>query len=111
MSLTDRLRKKKKLPPFVAIGRAVLKSPEWLKLSSSAKLLYIYIKSKYAGSNNGEIILPYSELAPVLRSSKTISRALKQLVANEWIEIKQKGGLYRKTNIYTLTFKHDDCRI
>ena len=33
----------------------LLRSPEWKSLSAAAKLAYIYLKSKFNGSNNGGI--------------------------------------------------------
>jgi len=47
---------------FVQIPRSWLfgKCQEWMQLSPSAKLLYIYLKAGFNGSNNGEITFPYS---------------------------------------------------
>ena len=84
----------------------------WKDLSSSAKLLYIYIKSKYNGSNNGEIKLSYSELSGVkgISSSRTISKAQSELTEKEWIQIITHGGLYRYSTLYKLTWRFDTLR-
>ena len=60
---------------FVMLGRGMLRSPEWKELSPAAKLAYVYLKSKYNGSNNGGVQLHYSELKGIrgLSSSSTIS--------------------------------------
>jgi hypothetical protein len=98
-------------PPFVGLPiRMVRRCDEWKNLSSSAKILYIYIKSKYNGSNNGEIKFSYSEIKGVkgCATNRTISRAIKELESNEWICKTKIGGLYRYYNLYKLTFKYDD---
>jgi DNA-binding MarR family transcriptional regulator len=96
---------------FVMLGRGMLlRSQEWKELSPAAKLAYLYIKAKFNGSNNGSIRLYYSELKGVkgLSSHSTISKALKELEAKEWIKRTIKGGLYRHFNEFKLTGKYDD---
>jgi hypothetical protein len=96
---------------FVMPGRGMLlKSPERKSLSAAEKLAYIYLKAKFNGINNGGIRLYYSELKGVkgLSSHSTISKALKELEAKEWIKRTIKGGLYRHFNEFELTGKYDD---
>lgn len=103
-------KRKRKSPPFVGISREALKSDSWRKnLSSSAKVLYLHIKRKYVGTNNGDIDLHYSEVD--FMASGTISKALKQLEAEEWIERTKRGGLYRFVNKFKLTGKYDNAFI
>jgi len=99
-------RKRKHLASFVALERSTLKSPEWRRLSSSAKVLYIELKRKYNGSNNGEIKLYYSEARDMF-SDATTSRAFKELKSEGWVERTKLGGMYRYENQYKLTGKHD----
>lgn len=82
---------------------------QWLSLSAGAKILYIHLKGRYNGSNNGEIILPYSAMREVKGCSnpRTISRASKELQKKKWIKIEERGGLYRHNNLYKLTFEYD----
>ena len=107
-------RRKKKnwfFNSFVAIPRKTLRSKEWKDLSPAAKLLYIYIKPKYNGFNNGSIRLYYSELKGVkgLSSPSTISKANKELEIKGWIKRTKYGGLYRYFNEYLLTGDFDVC--
>jgi len=90
--------------------RMLLRCEEWKKLSPSAKLLYILLKAKFNGSNNGEIKLHYSELKGIkgLSSDSTISKAIKELEQNEWIKKTVCGGLFRHSNMFLLTGKYDD---
>ena len=93
----------------IGIERRTLKMKEWRRLSGAAKIFYWHLKGRYNGSNNGEIRLPYRAMKDVKGccSPKTLSRASKELVTDEWIEIETRGGLYRHNNFYKLTFKYD----
>ena len=103
-------KKDKRFNSFVAIPRKTLWNKEWKELSSSAKILYLYLKAKYNGHNNGSIRLYYSELKGIkgLSSDSTISNAFKELEQKEWIRRTNLGGLYRRINEYGLTSKFDD---
>ena len=106
-------RKKNRLPGhFVTLGKKMLfQESEWKRLSASEKLLYIYIKAKYNGSNNGEINLYYSELKGIrgLSSPCTISKSILGLEKGGWIKRTQNGGLFRYKNEFRLTGTHDNC--
>ena len=103
--------KRRRFPSFVALGRQMLKSKEWRQeLSYSEKILYIHLKYKYVGDNNGEIELHYSELEDFM-SPATISKAFKGLLKKGWIEKTKQGGLYRFRNFYKLTGKYDDALV
>ncbi len=86
-------RKKPKAPPFVMLRRDLLKDPEWRSLSKSAKLIYIYLRSKFNYRTLSEVTLAYSEVNDMM-SSKTISEAFKELQAKKFIEKTKYGGLY-----------------
>lgn len=96
---------------FVPIPRKTLKSKEWKELSPAAKILYIHLKGKYNGHNNGNIRLYYSELEGIkgLSSPSTISKANLELERKEWVKRTKIGGLYRYFNEYELTGKFDVC--
>ena len=103
--------KRKWSPPFVRLERKlILKSENWKSLSPGAKILYLHLKAKYNGSNNGQIKLHYSELQNCtgFKNPKSISSAFKELETKEWIKRTKIGGLYRFTNEYRLTGKYDD---
>lgn len=104
-------KRKKRFSSFVAIERATLKSKEWREgLTSSEKVLYIHLKSKYVGTNNGEIELHYSELKDMM-APQTISTAFKGLEEKGWVEKTRRGGLYRYRNLYKLTGKYDQALV
>jgi hypothetical protein len=100
-------RKSKKSRNFAMIHKKTVESNEWKDLSSSAKLIYIYLKVKYNGHNNGKISFKYhvSEF-----SSSTTSRSLKELISKGWISKTKHGGLYRYYCLYKLTGAYDEIR-
>lgn len=86
----------------------MLCSEEWrLGLSPTERDIYIMLKYKFVGTNNGEIILHYSELSDMY-SSATIAKAFKGLEAKGWVQRTHYGGMFRYTNKYALTGKYDD---
>ncbi|MEK6645573.1 MAG: helix-turn-helix domain-containing protein [Candidatus Firestonebacteria bacterium] len=102
-------RKKKKLPPFVAIGRLTMKTREWIELSASAKLVYFQLKYHFNGRNNGKIAVSMRTLAKEINlDPTTVNRAIKELIQKEWIEKTEYGGLFNNLNSYKLTGKHDN---
>ena len=95
---------------FVMLPRKMLRSQEWKDLGSAAKILYVHLKGKYNGHNNGKIRLYYSELKGIqgLLSPSTVSKAFKELEEESWIKRTKLGGLYRTNNEYELTGNFDD---
>ena len=96
--------------PFIALGKGmILRCREWKELSPAAKIFYITLKAKFNGCNNGEIRLYYSELKSIrgLRSSGTISKAIRELDQKEWIKRTKLGGLHRNFTDFELTGKFD----
>jgi hypothetical protein len=92
---------------YVGFERPMLLSPEWLSLSKKSMLAYLYFKCSFVGGNNGQITLPYSELKKILKSSETVSKAIKELQEKGWIEVTAKGGMFHNASKYRLTFAFD----
>ncbi len=95
---------------FVALPRKMIFGPEWKSLSPGARCLYINLKAKFNGANNGDIKLCYSELMDTagFRSPKSISSAMQELEGAGWIRRTRYGGLHRFQNRYSLTGQFDD---
>ena len=103
-------RKKPQFESFVMMGRdTVLHCDKWKQLSSKAKVLYLMIKAKHTGTNNGDIVLHYNELRLVkgFSSDATVRNAFKELEKVGWITWDSKGGMYRIPNKYRLTGTYD----
>jgi hypothetical protein len=96
---------------FVALDRhLIVRCPEFRQLSPAAVTLYIYLKAKFNGANNGQIRFHYSELKGVkgFGSKETISRTFRELESKGWIKRTRIGGMYRYQNEYQLTGQFDD---
>jgi len=98
--------KKKYSIPFVAIFRDVIASNKWKELTVYEQIIYIELKSRYNGSNEKEIILPYSYFKGRI-SHNAVYRAFNGLIKKGWILREHRGGLYRFKNIFSLTLNHD----
>ncbi len=85
--------RKTKSPPFVMLRVDLLKNKQWRSLSSSAKVIYIYLRSKYNYKTLGRVTLSYSEMSDII-SPEAMSRALKELQEQKFIEKTKKGGLF-----------------
>jgi len=99
-------RKKEKSRPFVAILKEMLKSPAWLALGNAARVAYIHIKSKAFSRNLEDLPLSYGEMESIMER-RTFSWALKELEEFGFIQKVQRGGLYRRRNLFSLI---DDWR-
>lgn len=87
------MAKPNRLPPFVALYKALLKDTGWRQLSSSAKVIYMYLRSKFNTNTLSEVSLAYSEVNDML-STRTISKAFKELQDKGFIEKVKHGGLF-----------------
>lgn len=82
-------------------------SKEWWSLLSSRQVIYLHLKSKYNGLNNGKIFFSYSEFEGQM--SKTIFyESLDDLENRGWIRRKRKGGKRRFYYLNRLTGKYDE---
>jgi len=80
------------------VRKDLLKDKEWQKLSNSAKILYIYLRSKFNHKTLSEVTLAYSEVK--FMSSATASRGFKLLQEKGFIEKTKKGGLFGGVTTY-----------
>jgi len=92
---------------FVMVRCDLLKDPEWKKLTNSAKILWIYLRAKYNYKTKDNITLAYIEMEGIL-SGKTFSRAIKELIDNNWIEKTKQGGLYGGLCSYKFNGKYKE---
>lgn len=82
---------------FVMIYKDLLDDQAFQKLSSAAKVLYIYLRKKYHPDNVNpasgipEVKLPYRDMSKVLHP-ESMSRAISELIQANFIAISQKGG-------------------
>lgn len=88
----------------------MLHNDEWKNLSAAAKILYVIVKSRFNGKNNGHIQVHYSSLVGIkgLSSPSTISKAFRKLETKGWNRRTNLGGLFGRINEYLMTGKFDD---
>lgn len=91
-----------KAPPFVMIRKDLLKDYWWKQLTNSAKILYIYLRSKFNHRTLSEVTLTYSEMAGIM-SSRTMSRAFKELEKWGFIVKSKQGGKHGGACRYRFT--------
>jgi len=94
----------------VGISRKTINGcPEFDELSGTAKILYLKIKARFNGVNNGHIKLTYADMKNCrgCLGSATLSRAANELESKGWILRPQRGALFRYKTLYGLTFKYD----
>lgn len=85
-------------PKHVRLYEWMLRSAAWHDLSPVERQLYVEVKRKYDGLNNGRIALGCREAAEALRIGKgTASRAFRKLEANGFIVQMKAGGFNMKT--------------
>lgn len=91
----------------MALKIELLKDPEWRALPDSAKIIYIYMRSKFSQLTvqNGNITLAYSELEDMY-STRTISNGFKMLEKKQFIEKTKQGGLFGGICQYRFVGKH-----
>ena len=90
---------------FVKLTYPLIESQAWKWLRPISKAVYIELKRRYNGLNNGKISLSLSEAAHILKASKSsISTALKQLERHGFIKLIKKGYFTgRMASEYALT--------
>ena len=77
---------------FVKLTYPLIESQAWRWLRPISQALYIELRRRYNGLNNGRISLSLSEAAHILKASKSsISKALKQLETHGFIKLIKKG--------------------
>ncbi len=90
---------------FVKLTYPLIESEAWRWLRPISKAVYIELRRRYNGLNNGKISLSLSEAAHILKASKSsISTALKQLETHGFIKLVKKGYFTgRMASEYALT--------
>lgn len=87
-------------PPFIQLYRWMLDSPAWRSLSVYSRCLYIALRGRYFGNNNGNINLSYREAEiEVGCSNRPIIAALKELQEKGFIRPQQKGSFSWKARV------------
>ena len=104
--------RRQKSPPFVMLPRWVVRCPAWRGLSANARAIYIELRDRFNGSNNGLIGLGVREAAEAINVGRNVAnRAIKELEDAGFIEPATKGAFRqngRRATEWLLTELPDD---
>ena len=88
----DRQGRRKGGGQFVPIPYNMARSDAWRSLSGAAVKVYVELRSRFNGYNNGQISLSFSEAADLLAVGKsTVGRAFAELEAKGFIKKTKQG--------------------
>ena len=90
---------------FVKLIYPLLESEAWRWLKPNSQAVYIELRRRFNGSNNGKISFSLAEGARILMASKsTIQKALIELEEHGFIKLVKKGRFQgRRASEYALT--------
>jgi hypothetical protein len=90
---------------FVPIPYDMAESAAWRSLSGAAVKVYVELRRRFNGSNNGELSLSLDEAARLLHLGKaTVARAFAELEAKGFIRMTARGQWYgRLATTYSVT--------
>ena len=90
---------------FVKLTYPLIESQAWRWLRPISQSVYIELRRRFNGSNNGKISFSLAEGARILRASKsTIQKALIELEEHGFIKLVKKGRFQgRRASEYALT--------
>jgi hypothetical protein len=101
-----------KSPPFVQVPHWLMKTEAWRHLSTDGRALYLEVKMRFNGSNNGTIGLGVHEAAECLNISKSVAhRAFLEVIDRGFIAVgtpSSFGTNGRKAAEWRLTEYMDD---
>lgn len=97
MSKYAKVRGRSKSTTFVMLRNDIIDSPAWLSLSAKSQALWLHIRRRYNGYNNGDIPLSCREAATRLNINKnTASQAFKELQETGFLKVGEFSGFKNK---------------
>lgn len=80
---------------YLSASYNLIQSLAWRHLGGAAVRVYLELRSRYNGANNGDLSLSHDEAARLLRMSKsTVGRAYEQLEDHGFIRMVMQGQWY-----------------
>ena len=84
---------------FAMITNEVILSPAFMELTNTARTAFLLLRAQVKKKGQSEVIYPFSQALDYMER-RSFSKAIKQLIEVGFIDKKQSGGLFRRTNIY-----------
>tara|TARA_B100000965_G_scaffold381828_2_gene379641 strand:+ start:4924 stop:5325 length:402 start_codon:yes stop_codon:yes gene_type:complete len=90
---------------YLAIPYAMARSPAFRNLGGAALKVWVELRSRYNGGNNGDLSLSLDEGSKLLSMGKaTVQRGLNELEAKGFIKMTKRGHWYgRKATTWAVT--------
>jgi hypothetical protein len=108
----EKNKKGKSRERFAGIPHIVMNHIDYIELSGSATKLLLEAARQYNGRNNGKLCFVWSQMKERgWKSKTTLSKSIKELIANNLIVISKYGGLLNGKGIaqyYALTWQQID---
>ena len=108
----DRFKRANGAKHWVQLEHYLLDSPAWKGLTPNARIVYIEIKKRYNGRNNGMIALSSRDAGDAINAShNTGARAIRELLDAGFLVICTGSSFNRKVRLateYRLTEARDD---
>ena len=105
-------RRQQSGPPFVQLHVWLMESPAWRDLSGNARAVYVEMKARYNGRNNGLLSMSTREAGDAINATNdTGSRALKELIEHGFLVVTEASSFVRKVGVarsFRLTEAADD---
>jgi len=86
-------------PGFAMVTNEVICSPAYKTLTNTARTAYTLLRAQVKKKGQLDVIYPYSHATDYMER-RTFAKSIQQLIEVGFIDKKQSGGLYRRTNIY-----------
>ncbi len=86
------------------ITNEVICSHAFKSLTNAARTAYTLMRAQVKKKNQSEVIYPYSHAVDYMER-RTFAKSIRQLIDVGFIDKKQSGGLFRRTNIYLFSDK------
>ena len=97
---------------YLPIPYAMARSEAWRSLRGSSIKIYVELRSRYHGGNNGKLTLSMDEAARLLGVSKsTVQSGIAELIDKGFVKMTKRGHWYgRKATEYAVTDRRLDGR-
>ena len=80
---------------YIPLPYPMVRSPAWRSLSGAAVKVWVELRSRFNGRNNGDLSLSMDEAARLLGIGKaTVQRALAELEAKGFLRMTKRGHWY-----------------
>lgn len=93
-------------PGFFNLPKAMLNDPDYIALPHRAKSLLNDLGAQFNGRNNGDLCASITLMKKRgWKSRDQLSKAIKELLALNWIEQTRQGGLNMGPTLYAFTWQ------